>query len=277
MPDECSFDDFDALRRLICRAVGIWLGDTKLTFLQVRLTDRLRACNISSVREYYHFLRFDPRGEEEIQHLIDAVTVNETWFFRETAPLEVWRDVVLPQLLRTTNGTGRVRAWVAGCSTGEEAYSLAMLLLSTYPGTAADMVEIFATDVNNRALELARAAVYDPHSTRHTDPIRLDAYFERRADGRLGVSEAARALVRFGRTNLIDPALARRVAAVDVILCRNVLMYFDADHRRVALANLHATLRPGGLLILGQSEILAHSVTPFSLVKVSDTIMYRKD
>ena len=271
----CDADDFDALRRLICRQVGIWLGDTKQTFLQVRLEDRLRACNISSAREYYHFLRFDPRGEEEMQRLIDAITVNETWFFRETKPLEGWRDEALPALLRSgaNNGYGRVRAWVAGCSTGEEAYTLAMLLLA---GAGAERVDILATDINSRALETARGAVYDPHSVRHTAPLWLSRYFEPLPDGRLAVREPVRTLVRFGRANLIDPTLARRVAAADLILCRNVLMYFDAEHRRAALANLYAALRSGGLLILGHSEVLAQKMTPFELARVAGMIMYRK-
>jgi chemotaxis protein methyltransferase CheR len=271
----CDADDFDALRRLICRQTGIWLSDTKQTFLQVRLEDRLQTCNISSAREYYHFLRFDPRGEDEMQHLIDAVTVNETWFFRETATLEGWRDEALPELLWSgaSNGHGQVRAWVAGCSTGEEAYTLAMLLLA---GAAAERVEILATDINSRALETARGAVYDPHSVRHTDPLWVSRYFDWLPDGRLALREPVRTLVHFGRANLIEPTLSRRVEAVDVILCRNVLMYFDAEHRRAALANLYAALRPGGLLILGHSEVLAQAMTPFELARVAGMIMYRK-
>ena len=268
-----DFNDFDSLRRLIHEHSGIWLGDNKLTFLRVRLADRLRARNISSAREYYHFLRYDPFASQEMRQLIDAVAVNETWFFRETGPFEAWREVVLPELVKRSS---RIRLWSAGCSTGEEPYTLAMTLLEAYPGTAADKLEILATDISQKALETARAGVYDSYSIRHTEQRWLAKYFRPTSDGRQEVRENVRRLVRFGRSNLVDPALAGRVGAMDVILCRNVIIYFDADSRRAALANFHAALKPGGHLMLGHSESLAYTPSPFAVARVGGTIMYHK-
>jgi chemotaxis protein methyltransferase CheR len=268
-----DFDDFDALRRLIREHCGIWLGDSKVTFLQVRLGDRMRARNISSAQEYYYFLKYDAHGGEEMQRLIDTVTVHETWFFRETGPLEAWREVALPDLMKHD---GRVRLWSAGCATGEEPYTLAMLLLEVYPATAVDRFEIMATDISRRALEIACAGVYDPHSLRHADSRWLTKYFRPAPGGRQAVCEKVRRLVRFGQANLIDPALARRLRGVDAILCRNVIIYFDDQSRRTALASFHAALKPGGYLMLGHSESLVHTVTPFEVARVGGTIVYRK-
>ena len=269
-----SFDDFDALRQLIREHCGIWLGDSKVTFLQVRLADRLRARNISSAQEYYYFLKYDAHGHEEMQRLIDAVTVNETWFFRETGPIDAWRKTVLPDLIKRG---GRLRIWSAGCATGEEPYTLAMLLLEDYPATAAARFEILATDISQRALEAARAGVYDPYSLRHTEPYWLAKYFQPASGGRQEVCENVRRLVRFGQANLIDPALAQRVRAMDAILCRNVIIYLDDQSRRAALTNFYAALKPAGHLMLGHSESLIHTVTPFEVARVGGTIMYRKN
>lgn len=268
-----DFDDFDALRQLIRDHCGIWLGDSKLTFLQVRLADRLREWHISSAQEYYYFLKYNAHGCDEMQRLIDTVSVNETWFFRETEPVEAWCEVVLPELMERG---GKLRLWSAGCATGEEPYTIAMLLLEAFPETGAAQFEILATDISQRALEIARAGVYDPYSLRHAEPRWREQYFQPTSDGRQEVCENARRFVRFGQANLIDPTLVQRVREMDAILCRNVIIYMDDQSRRAALANLHAALKPGGYLILGHSESLVHTPTPFEVARVEGKIMYRK-
>ncbi len=276
MPTSLSLDDFDALRQLICQHSGIWLGDGKLDFLQARLAERLRAQNISSTQEYYYFLKYDPRASEEMQQLIDVVTVNETWFFRETGPVEAWCEAALPGLARMSGSGAPVQLWSAGCATGEEPYSLAILLLEAWPQAGTASFEILATDISQRALQVARTAVYDPYSLRHTDPARQARHFQPTPDGRYVVCENVRRLVRFGQANLIDPALAQRVRAVDLVLCRNVIIYLDDRSRQAVLANLHAALKPGGYLVLGHSESLIHTSTPFEIARVGGKIIYRK-
>lgn len=268
-----DYDDFDALRQLIRQHCGIWLDDGKITFLQTRLAERLRGCNISSAQEYYYFLKYDARGSEEIQRLIDAVTVNETWFFREAGPLEAWREVVLPDLIHRG---GTLHLWSAGCATGEEPYTLAMLVLEAYPDIAPGRLEILATDISQRALQVARAATYDPYSLRRTEPSRQANYFQATLGGQYTVCEKVRQRVHFGQANLIDPSLVQRVQAMDVVLCRNVIIYMDDPGRQATLINLHTALKPGGYLILGHSESLIHVVTPFEVARVGGQIMYRK-
>jgi len=271
-PITLAFDDFESLRQLIRSHSGIWLSDTRVTFLQVRLDERLRVWNISSAREYYYFLKYDPRGQEELQRLIDAVVINETWFFREIAPLEAWCEAVLPALIQRP---GRLRLWSAGCSIGAEPYTLAMLLLDNYP-QAAQKVEIIATDLSQKALEQARAGIFDPYILRHTDPYWKQKYFQPTSAGRSVIQPSVRRLVHFGYVNLVDPAHTGHIQNIDMILCRNVFIYLDVSNRQIALNAFHAALTPGGHLTLGHAETLAHTSTPFELMRVGKTFLYRK-
>jgi chemotaxis protein methyltransferase CheR len=224
--DPLGAEDFDALRRLIRTRSGIWLGDSKRTFLQVRLQERLRAQSITTAREYYYFLKYDALGPEETQYLIEAVTINETWFFREAGPLRAWRDGVLPALSQRGE---RVRVWSAACATGEEPYTLAMLLLEVLPEFAVSRVDLLATDINQRVLDIARAGVYDAYSVRHTEPHWLATHIQPNGDGRWSVSDSVRRHVHFDSVNLIERPKPGYTGVMDAILCRNVLFYFDEE------------------------------------------------
>ncbi|MBN2003819.1 MAG: protein-glutamate O-methyltransferase CheR [Anaerolineae bacterium] len=267
-----TFDDFDALRTVILNHCGIWLGESKLSFLQLRLAERLRARNISTAQEYYYFIKYDPQGSEELQQLIDAITINETWFFRETGPVEAWLATILPELLKKQGGT--LSLWSAGCATGEEPYTLAMLLLDAQR-TSARRFSILATDISQQALEAARNASYDPYSLRRTEERWQKQYFQ--PDGlRYLVNEEARRMVHFGQANLVDNTLAQRIQKMDLILCRNVLIYLSDAGRAVALDTFYRALKPGGHLILGHSESLIHVRTSFEIARLEGKILYRK-
>jgi chemotaxis protein methyltransferase CheR len=211
--------EFDTLRRMLRDHSGIWLADGKLSFLQVRLAARMEARGISAPREYVHFLKYDGQGGEELQALLDAVTVNETWFFREFGPVETWREAVLPGLLQRGR---RVRLWSAGCSTGEEAYTLAMALHAVLPAPALAACEILATDISQRA---RCPGQYDPTAAPHRVGV-ARALLSRRSAASPGARRAARrgaSLVRFGRANP-PTALPGRVGQPDFIPCRNVIL-----------------------------------------------------
>lgn len=268
-----TLDDFDALRRLVYDHSGIWLGESKRTFFDNQLVERLRACGIPSAREYYHYLKYDALGRGELDKLVEAITIQETWFFREVEPLETWRSQILPTLLK--RGGLKVRVWSAACSTGEEPYTLAMLLHEYVPDPS--LCEIWATDISARALEAARAGVYDPYSLRHMEARWQTRYFQPAEDGRWRISERIKQMVRLGGGNLLDPNLSVRLGGdMDLIVCRNALIYFDERSRQKALAHLFATLRPGGHLVLGLVETLAHAITPFELARVGKAFLYRK-
>jgi len=280
MPLALSPEDFETCRKLIRERSGIWLGDSKVSFLQIRIGERLKARNITTPRDYYRFIKYDPAGEEELQKLVDAVTINETWFFRELPPLQAWCQLVAPEILKRS---GRLRAWSAGCSSGEEPYTLAMLLLASFP-TATLQMEITATDISQRALEVARAGIYDAYSLRHTEAQWLKHFTPQTTPSANGATPHARQtingevrkLVQFGWANLFDTTLAGRIGQVDVVICRNVLIYFDDQSRRVVLNNFHTALRPEGYLILGSSDTLAHTTSLFDLIRLGEAMVYRK-
>lgn len=268
-----ALDDFDLIRRWIRARCGIWLGDGKLTFLQSRIGGRLRARNITTAREYYYFLKYDPLGPEEAQALIDAVTVNETWFFRETEPILAWCRTVLPGLL---HGRTHLRFWSAGCASGEEPFTLAIILMelsSSFPTLSFDIV---GTDISCAALEMAKRGAFGAYSLRHTEARVLNRYFKLHSDGHYEICDALRDVVRFECSNLADPSLSQRMPGVDVILCRNVIIYFDEAIRCTVLNTFAHVLHTDGHLVLGHSESLAHSITPFSAQRVGGAILYRK-
>lgn len=233
----------------------------------------MRALNITLPREYYHFLKYDPRGSAELQALLDVVTVNQTWFFRESAPVVAWREQVLPALLTRNHW---VRIWSAGCSTGEEPYTVAMLLRDAYPAVNKNRFDILATDLSRRALATARAATYDPYSLRHTEAYWKTKYFESTSDGRMTVRRDVQQLLRFEHGNLFTGEFNVRPNSIDAVLCRNVIIYFDEKSRQRVLMNLYNALKPGGYLMLGHSESLAHVASPFEVTKLGKFIMYRK-
>jgi len=270
-PLRLQLDDFEALRHLIYQHSGIWLGDTRTNFLGVRIAERLRALAITTPREYYHLLK-DTAPDTEIARLIDAVTVNETWFFREIGPIQAWQKAILPPL-RAAGAA--VRVWCAGCSTGEEPYSLAMTLLDDWP-EATTMARVVGTDISHRALAAARAATYDAYSLRYTDQHWRGRYFEAAPAAGFAVVAGARRLVSFSWTNLADPALAYRVAGMDLVLCRNVMIYFNEASKRAVMANLTAALKPGGYLIVGHTDMLSDAPPSLEVTRVGDAIMYRK-
>jgi chemotaxis protein methyltransferase CheR len=194
-------------------------------------------------------------------------------------PLRAWQKAVLPQLVGRAN---RIRIWSAGCSTGEEPYSAAMLLSGPALASADTSFEVIGTDISKRAIELSRAGLFDPHSLRHMDGSWREAYLQplgsngTRALARWRISEKLQRLVKFQQANLLDKTISTLIGPVDLVLCRNVMIYFGEATRQTLLNNLYDTLRPGGHLILGHSESLAHVASPFELVHVNGVIMYRK-
>lgn len=273
-----SSADFILFRELINNHSGIWLSDQKKNFLMIRLVHRMESCKVATFKEYYYYLKYDPRGGEELQNLIDAVTINETHFFREASHFRVFRDRILKQVVdeRRKAGERYLKLWSAACSTGEEAYTIAMMVLDVIKGTAMWGVEILATDISNTALESARRGVYESYTLRETEPYYLKEYFDQVSPGRYRVKEQLKKLVHFGWINLVDGAATRKIANMDCIFCRNVIMYLDMENRRRVLANMYRSLAPGGYLFLGEAESLRGLAPLFELRHFDKSIIYQK-
>jgi chemotaxis protein methyltransferase CheR len=246
--------EFALFQALIRREAGIYLSEAKKALLVGRLTRRLRELNLASFSAYYRRLKEDP---EERVRLIDRVSTNETHFFRERRQFEFLERQVLPGWAASRTRPRRVRAWSAGCSTGEEAYSLAAVLLARLPPDPPWSVEIVASDISTRVLEKGRAAVWPIEKAAEIPKPYLTAFFLKGYDsqeGRMKAGPALRDAVCFERRNLVEDEPPP--GAFDLVFCRNVLIYFDAPTKARVLARLLAHLAPDGYLFLGHAESL---------------------
>ena len=269
--------DFNKLSSFIYSELGIKMPETKITMLTGRLNKRLRALKLPNFSAYCDFL-FSPAGlEEEMIHLINAVTTNKTEFFREPAHFEYLRHKALPMLLEQPHLSQRrnLKIWSAGCSSGEEPYTLAMVLTEAAQTLPEFRFDILATDISNRVLEVARRAVYPLETTKPIPPLLCKKYLLRRRDPsvrEMRIIPELRKRVRFGRLNFMDDdfGLSERM---DVIFCRNVIIYFDKPTQEKLMRKFCRYLQPGGYLFLGHSESLHGYDVP--LVPVAPTV-YRK-
>jgi len=245
--------EFVKLRDLVYREAGIWLSDAKTALVASRLR-RLRELRMPSFGAYHRLALGDAR---EKQRMLEAICTHETAFFREPKQWEFLEARAFP-LLRAQAGRGerpaRVRAWSAGCSTGEEPFTIAMSLLRNLPGF---QVDVLASDLSERALDAARAAEWPLSRAGQIPPTYLREYMLR-SEGRMRAGPKLRELVRFARINLND--LPADGGAWDLIFCRNVLIYFDGASKKRVLDALVQRLAPGGLLLLGHAEAVGHSM-----------------
>ncbi|MGH8290253.1 MAG: CheR family methyltransferase [Steroidobacteraceae bacterium] len=257
-------EDFQALRALVKSLTGIHLSEQKRELVYGRLTRRLRALQLRSFGEYREQLKGDV---QEIAELCNAITTNLTSFFREPHHFQYLREHVLAPLGVERRRTRRLRIWSAGCSTGEEPYSIAMTVLETLPDAAGWDVRILATDLDSEVLARARRGVYPPERIGNLSPERLQRFFIERQDTggvHRQIAPEVAALVTFKQLNLIH-ALPMR-GPLDAIFCRNVVIYFDRETQRQLFARIARLQRPGDLLFLGHSESLFKVCDSYALI-----------
>ncbi|HJW94984.1 MAG TPA: protein-glutamate O-methyltransferase CheR [Thermoanaerobaculia bacterium] len=271
---ELPDDVFRLLRDQIYKRTGMWFADTSKYLLQKRLSPRARELNFDSFQKYFYFLQYDPRAESEFDQIYDLVTTNETYFFREPAQLTAFIEEIVPDIL-ARKPIKKVRVWSAGCSSGEEPYSLAILLQEAgwYQRAA---FEIFASDINQQVLSKARRGQYRESAFRSTEATLRDKYFTREADGSWKIHDEVRNRISFGRVNLYDEARVSLLGHLDVIFCRNVIIYFDDSSKKVVVGNFYNRLIDGGYLLLGHSESLISLSTQFKLRHLKNDMVYQR-
>ena len=260
--DHLTDRHFAAIADVIETRVGIKLPQTKRTMVEGRLRKRVRALSMPDLTAYARHL-FDRGGlDAELIHLIDCVTTNKTDFFREPAHFEFLRDVAAPQLSRNQGPRASgLKVWSAACSTGAEAYTMAMVLQDLVNAGKASRYSILGTDISTEVLREARAAIY-PRAFVAPVPAQMQQrYLMRSKDQRqdlVRITPELRRQVHFERLNLMDDSYPFD-RDVDVIFCRNVLIYFDKPTQQAVISRLVSHLRPGGYLMLGHSESMAGS------------------
>ena len=266
------------IRDLIYQVAGILQPDHKLQFLEDRCRRRMQQLNISSHSAYYDCLTLSSVRNEEMKELLNEITIGETCFFRNGPQLEALRTIVLPAILKNKSHLAyrHLRLWSAGCSTGEEPYTLAIMLLEEREGALKNVaVEVLATDLNARSLEAAQAGIYGEYALRNVGPAMREKYFTP-AGQRLAVRPEVKSLVKFSRLNLIDDARMTFMKGMDVIFCCNVMIYFDGTVRKRVVQHFYNNLLPDSYLFVGHAESLYGINNDFRLVHFSGATGYFK-
>lgn len=269
-------------RMLIAKRLGLDFPDSRQADLERGLARALRSSSTSSPEAYLSSLATLPDGSLEWTRLAGHLTVGETYFFRDRALFEALEQQILPALIAARRSVGnlRLRFWSAGCATGEEPYSLAILLDHLLPDLADWALTILATDINLEALEAARRGLYREWSLRETVPWIRDRHFHRQGGETFEVDPRIRRLVTFTPLNLAEdgyPDVVTNTTAMDLILCRNVLMYFTCEAQRASVVRLQRALLPEGWLAVSPAEASTDLLGPLTPVNFPNAILYRKE
>lgn len=267
--------DFQVFREFLEKACGIVLGDNKQYLVASRLNRLLEQQGIKSLGELVTRIQTQPRsGLREL--VVDAMTTNETLWFRDVYPFEVLKNRLLPEFIKANPGQ-RPRIWSAACSSGQEPYSLSMAIDEferSNPGQLRGGCQIIATDLSGGILTAAKSAEYDSLSiARGLSSERLTRYFDQTTPGRWVVKQPIRSRVEFRAMNLLDSY--SMLGKFDIVFCRNVLIYFSAELKKDILKRIHGTLKPGGYLMLGASEALNGLPDLYQMVQCSPGIVYK--
>ncbi len=268
-------EEFRLLKELLLDACGLQLREDLKYVVERRLWPRLEALSLRDYASYYRYLCFDGRGKEEVELAIELLVPHETYFFREPAQLDSFKRELLPLLSVQNAGTRKLRLWSAGCSSGEEPYTLAMLIAETGLFDGWD-VQIHGTDISRRMLTAARAAEYGSSALRTTTAPQLARHFDSHGPGRFRVKAPLKNRVSFGHLNLLDEAGLKLLPRMDAIFCRNVLIYLEPGARRRVVHSFWEQLVAGGYLLLGHSESLLTFSTDFALVQLTGDLVYRR-
>jgi chemotaxis protein methyltransferase CheR len=274
---ELSEEEFRLLRDFVHERFGLYFDESQRASLRGRLAPRLALLGLLSFEDYYRHLRFAPDRAEEQQRMVSHLTNNETYFYREQPQLNVFANEVLRAIKERKGRTGErtLQVLSVGCSTGEEPLTLAMILFDSGQFFWGWDVRVTGLDVDGAALEKARRGLYHQNSLRAVVPAALERHFVRDGAG-VRVKEAGRKVVSFRAGNLLDPASYQGLCPLDVVFCRNVLIYFSDGAVQRAVSLFHEALAPGGYLFLGHAESLARVSSPFVPIRFQGAIVYQK-
>ena len=273
-PVHVTQEDVRRLCDFLYRRTGMLFGDSKRYYIDRRLIERIAATGSDSFQTYFAHLRSD--AEHEIEHLINAFTVNETYFFREEHQLRCMISDLLGELVAKKRQQDPIRIWSVPCSTGEEPYSIAIWLMENWSAVDSYNIEIVGSDIDTRVLDAARQGIYGKRALMRLSPELISKYFVPLDEQNWQIINELRQSVRFSVVNLINRAEMRAHGRFDVIFCRNVLIYFDDASRRIAAENLYESLSPGGYICLGHSESMSRISPLFEVCRFSDAIVYQR-
>ncbi len=269
---------FRELRDEIYKLCGIYYTESKKYLLEGRISKRITYRKMNSYEEYLNYIK-SPGSRQEINSLFEVITINETYFFRAEQQFEAFVNILLPEILRSkpTRAPTTFRIWSAASSTGEEAYTLAMIVLQRLkPKYPHINFQILASDINNAVLETARKGVYKEYAVRNVPPEYMAKYFTQSGNTYILSNEVKR-LVKFMKVNLYDPIEMKAFTNCNVIFCCNVLIYFDIPSKQQVVAHLYNALQKNGYLFIGYSESLHGISKAFKLIHLPKAMAYKKE
>jgi chemotaxis protein methyltransferase CheR len=273
-----STQEYEDIRQLVKNTSGIVVLDKNARWLQKAIQKGIARCNFSSIQEYSSFLQENtPRAKRENCLLVDDITINETFFFRNPSHFEALKSTVVPEIVSSRRKEPQISSftvWCAGCSTGQEAWSVAIVLaecahLLQYFGRTT----ILATDISETAIAEAKRGIYPKIRLDKMDSKRMTRWFKTEGE-QIHLRETLKAMVRFNVSNILTMTVPP--SSVDIIFCRNVMIYFDRDTQKKLVDKFHACLRPGGVLFIGHSESLMGLTNSFKYKVLNDGIVYQK-
>jgi chemotaxis protein methyltransferase CheR len=273
-----TMSEFEVLEGFIYRKIGIRMESQKLYFLSSRVAKRMESMRTESVSEYIRILRFgDPDGSE-FQKLINLLTVNETYFFRDFPQLQAFAEQCLPEVVANKEAAKnrKLKIWSAACSSGEEPYTLAIILHAMLDNIDMWDVEIVASDIDQNILAKASAASYDPRRLREVPPEYLKRFFQQQRNNNYKVNNDIRKMVTFEHINLSETSEIRNKMGFDFIFCRNLLIYFDDISRKKLVDQFYIALDQGGYIFLGSSESISRISTAFRVKRKGGYFVYYK-
>jgi chemotaxis protein methyltransferase CheR len=273
-PSAVTQEEFARLCDFLYRRSGMVFTESKRYYVERRLIDRMKASTSHSFGEYFARLRADVDGE--VEQFVNALTVNETYFYREEHQLRCMTTDLLASRLSGKRADDSIRIWSVPCSTGEEPYSIAIWLLENWPLVDRYNIEILASDIDTSVLDRAREGLFGKRSLMRLSTSLVDKYFSAVGADTWRILDDLRESIRFSRVNLVDARETRPNGRFDIIFCRNVLIYFDDASRRVAAENLFENLAPGGFICLGHTESMSRISPLFDVRRFSDAIVYQR-
>jgi chemotaxis protein methyltransferase CheR len=263
------------LTDLIYNSSGLRFDPSAKFMISRRLEPRLQALQLDSFEKYYYYLRYDPNREAEMDIIFDLITTHETYFFREEQQLLAFTDEIIPQLIDARKQFRTIRIWCAGCSSGEEPYTVA-ILCRQLPELKNWNVEIFASDISQKMIHAARRGIYGENSFRSTKDLVKCIYFDKTEENQYRIHDEIKQMVTFMKLNLLDDRRVGVFGEMDVIFCRNVIIYFDLEAKKKIINSFFHKLRQGGYLLLGHSESLLSLNSNFKLRHLKNDMVYQK-
>jgi chemotaxis protein methyltransferase CheR len=268
-------DDFEKFCEFFYRKTGIKFDQSKRYFVDRRLIERIKATGHNGFKSYFIFLRFESTGKE-LQNLVNSLTVNETYFFREEYQFQCMVNSMLPEIISRKRAGDMIRIWSIPSSTGEEPYSIAIYLLEYWKDIDKWDVEIISSDIDTQVLEKAKKGIYSERSIQNLPESIIKKHFKYNGSGYYQICNDLRNSVEFTKVNIIDTKENKRYRGFDIVFCRNLLIYFDDLSRKIAVENLFDAMNPGGFICLGHSESMSRISPIFNVRKFPEAIVYQK-